>query len=81
MENTERKPKWIGFLNGEAYPVYKRHNENETIGLTEIEGWSVMVWCTFERIEDANVLRLAAVWEFEKLSYQLTAKDKYGTKS
>lgn len=50
MQSSTDKPKWIGYSNKVAYPVYKIMKNDPDIGLTEIEGWIFMVWCKFENI-------------------------------
>lgn len=50
MQNTTDNARWIGYSNGVAYPVYKIMEDDQNVGLTEIEGWVFMCWCTFEKI-------------------------------
>ena len=44
----EPDTKYTGYANGKAYPLLavKSHNR----GLCAVEGMSILVWCTFEKI-------------------------------
>lgn len=49
MQDTTDKIQYIGYSNGVAYPLYKvRLSEN--IGLCNVEGSTLAVWCTFDKI-------------------------------
>lgn len=43
--------KWMGYSNGVAYPI-SRLGKYPNTGWTIIEGYSISVCCTFEKIEE-----------------------------
>jgi hypothetical protein len=49
MQDTMDKIQYIGYSNGVAYPLYNvRLDDN--IGLCNVEGCTLAVWCTFDKI-------------------------------
>ena len=40
-----------GYSNGKKYKVIKVDTDNPCIGLTQLPEYSILTWCTFEKIE------------------------------
>ena len=50
IEEINNLSKYVGYSNGKKYSVFEIDKNDNTIGLTEIEGYVGKVWCTFDKI-------------------------------